>query len=115
LLTLFYVAPFYISSATRPSATLSRDAPSVIRARIRAVTLSCIVSTLAVLWLIVEKSNASLSEALKLLGWWPVHISDVAQALILTAILFVGPLFERGVAEGEWRDWIRGSKISETL
>lgn len=79
------------------------------------MTLSCIVSTLAVLWLIVEKSNASLSEALKLLGWWPVHISDVAQALILTAILFVGPLFERGVAEGEWRDWIRGSKISETL
>lgn len=79
------------------------------------MTLSCIVSTLAVLWLIMEKSNASLAEALKLLGWWPVHVSDVAQTLILTAILFVGPLFERGLAEGEWRDWIRGSKLSETL
>lgn len=79
------------------------------------MTLSCIISTLAVLWLIMDKSNASLSEALKLLGWWPIHVLDVAQTLILTAILFVGPLFERGIAEGEWRDWIRGSKISETL
>lgn len=104
-----------MSSTTRPSATLSRDAPSVIRARIRAVTLSCIICTLAVLWLIIEKSDASFSEALKLMGWWPVRVLDVAQTLSLTAILFIGPLFERGIAEGEWRDWLRGNKISETL
>lgn len=63
----------------------------------------------------MEKSNASFSEALRLLGWWPVDFADVAQTLLLTAILFVGPLFEQGIAEGEWRDWVRGSRISETL
>lgn len=114
-MTFFYVAPFYVTSTTRPSPSLSRDAPSVIRGRIRAVTLSCIISTFAVLLLILEKTNVSFSEALRLLGWWPVDLSDVAQTLLLTAILFTGPLFERGIAEGEWREWARGSRISETL
>ncbi|KAL3448599.1 hypothetical protein BJX65DRAFT_66186 [Aspergillus insuetus] len=114
-LTIIYVLPFYVSPATRPSATLSRDAPSVIRARIRAVTLSCIICTLAVLWLIIAKDGASIADALKLTGWWPLGLVDVVRSLILTAILFTGPLFERGVAEGEWRDWLRGARISETL
>ncbi|KAL3457845.1 hypothetical protein BJX64DRAFT_268134 [Aspergillus heterothallicus] len=115
-LTVIYVLPFYISPATRPSAILSRDAPSVIRARIRAVTLSCIVCTLAVLWLIVAKeNNASISDALKLTGWWPLSLVDVLRSLVLTAILFTGRLFERGVAEGEWREWFRGARVSETL
>ncbi|KAH8431259.1 CAAX prenyl protease RCE1 [Aspergillus melleus] len=115
LLTLIYVVPFYVSTTTRPSPTLSRDAPSVIRARIRAVTSSCVISTLAVFWLIIAKDNAPVSEALRLLGWWPVGLLEIARSLALTAILFTGPLFERGIAEGEWRDWIRGRRVSETL
>ncbi|KAE8349708.1 Sucrase/ferredoxin-like-domain-containing protein [Aspergillus coremiiformis] len=114
-LTVFYVAPFYVSSTTRPSPTLSRDAPSVIRARIKAVTLSCIGSTLAVSWLIIVLGNVSSFEALKLLGWWPIEVVEVLRIVLLTAILFAGPLFERGIAEGEWRDWIKGSRISQTL
>ncbi|KAI9371694.1 hypothetical protein BJX61DRAFT_14552 [Aspergillus egyptiacus] len=115
-LTLIYVLPFYVSPSTRPSATLSRDAPSVIRARIRAVTLSCIVCSLAVLWLIVAKDEeASIFDALKLMGWWPLSFTDIFRTFILTAILFTGPLFERGIAEGEWKEWLRGSRISETL
>ncbi|KAF5859038.1 hypothetical protein ETB97_003474 [Aspergillus alliaceus] len=114
-LTLFYVVPFYVSSTTRPSPTLSRDAPSVIRARIKVVTWSCIGSTLAVAWLITAKGDVSLFEALKLLGWWPMGFAEAFRSLLLTSILFAGPLFERGIAEGEWRDWIKGSRISETL
>ncbi|KAL2855509.1 Sucrase/ferredoxin-like-domain-containing protein [Aspergillus pseudoustus] len=114
-LTIIYVLPFYVSPATRPSATLSRDAPSVIRARIRAVTLSCTICMLAVFWLIIAKDDASVSEALKLTGWWPLNVVDAFRSLVLTAILFTGPLFERGVAEGEWGDWFRGARISETL
>ncbi|OJJ52607.1 hypothetical protein ASPSYDRAFT_51723 [Aspergillus sydowii CBS 593.65] len=114
-LTLIYVLPFYISPTTRPSATLSRDAPSVIRARIRAVTLSCIVCSLAVLCLIVTKDDCSVIDALRLLGWWPVSFTDVFRSLVLTAILFTGPLFERGIAEGEWRSWFKKARISETL
>ncbi|OJJ43744.1 hypothetical protein ASPZODRAFT_862275 [Penicilliopsis zonata CBS 506.65] len=114
-LTVFYVAPFYLSPSTRPSPTLSRDAPSVIRARVRMVTLSCVISMLFVSWLIVKGNNTSLSEALKLLGVWPIGIFDIAQSFLLTAVLFTGPLFERGIAEGEWREWIRGGRISESL
>lgn len=68
------------------------------------------------IWLILEKSgNASLDYALRLLGWWPVDPVDILRSLLLTAILFIGPLFERGIAEGEWREWIRGGRVSETL
>lgn len=115
LCTLVYVVPFYVSSSTRPSPTLSRDASSVIRARIRAVTVACIVCSLAVVCLVMYKGNASLSEALRLLGWWPVGPAEIVRSLLLTAILFAGPLFERGVAEGEWKDWVRGSRVAETL
>ncbi|KAL4776180.1 hypothetical protein BDW60DRAFT_107819 [Aspergillus nidulans var. acristatus] len=114
-LTLIYVLPFYVSPSMRPSATLSRDAPSVIRARIRAVTLSCLLCSVAVLWVIVAKDDSSFSHALKLMGWWPISFTDVFRSLLLTAILFTGPLFERGVAEGEWREWFRRDRISETL
>lgn len=109
------MAPLYISRTTRPSPSLSRDAPSVIRARIRAVTLSCLGGTVAVLLLILNKSNASLGGALHYLGWWPISLGDIIRSLFLTAILFTGPLFERGIAEGEWRDWVRGRQVSETL
>ncbi|KAE8154793.1 hypothetical protein BDV25DRAFT_147000 [Aspergillus avenaceus] len=114
-LTLLYVVPFYISSTTRPSLTLSRDAPSVIRARIKAVTLSCIVSTLAVSWLITTKNNVSFPGTFKLLGWWPIGFPEIIRSLLLTAILFAGPLYESGIAEGEWRDWIKGRRVYETL
>ncbi|KAL4801700.1 hypothetical protein BDV18DRAFT_148593 [Aspergillus unguis] len=114
-LTVIYVLPFYVSPATRPSATLSRDAPSVIRARIRAVTLSCFICSLAVLWLIVAEDDSSVLNALKLMGWWPISLTDILRSLFLTAILFTGPLFERGVVEGEWREWFRKARVSETL
>lgn len=70
---------------------------------------------MAVLWLLSAKDNASLLDALRVLGWWPLGVSEIFRTLILTAILFTGPLFERGIAEGEWAEWIQGSRVSETL
>ncbi|KAI9793632.1 MAG: hypothetical protein M1833_000718, partial [Piccolia ochrophora] len=97
--TLFYVIPFYLSSTTRPSPQLSRDAPSVIRARIRVVTFSCIVISLITYGTIVEKGKATPLEALRLLGYWPISPLDIVKTLALTAILFAGPLYERGIVE----------------
>ncbi|KAJ5663698.1 hypothetical protein N7507_004429 [Penicillium longicatenatum] len=114
-LTLSYVVPLYLSPTTRPSPSLSRDAPSVIRARIRAVTASCILTSVAVLWLTVSQGNHSLGSAITLMGWWPISVSDIARSFLLTAILFIGPLFERGIVESEWRSWFRLSKLSESL
>ncbi|MCJ1368023.1 hypothetical protein MMC16_007161 [Acarospora aff. strigata] len=113
--TLLYVVPFYLSAATRPSPLLSRDAPSVIRARIRAVTLSCIISAAATIYIVSHTDKATPLETLRLLGWWPIAPLEITKSLLLTTLLFAGPLFERGIAEGEWKDWIRGRRIRETL
>lgn len=78
--------------------------------------MACVASTVFVLILIgLKGDNSSLPEALKLLGWWPIGIVDIIKSLLLTAILFSGPLFERGVAEDGWKSWIRGEGVSETL
>jgi len=109
------VLPFYLSKATRPSPALHRDAPSVIRARIRAVTSACVISSLIAIYIIVQRGNASALEALHLLGWWPIPLLDVLKTLLLCMILFVGPLFEAGIAEGQLWSWIKGEHIRETL
>lgn len=110
--TFIYVLPFYFSPTTRPSPTLSRDAPSVIRRRIQSVTISCIIcsiTTFVVLTLADENKIllANSLAALHQMGYVPVGIAEAARSLALTAILFVGPLFESGIVEGNWRSWIR--------
>lgn len=113
--TLLYVLPFYLSPTTRPSPTLSRDAPSVIRARIRFVTISVTFCSAVTLYIISTYARASPLEALRLLGWYPISVSEIANVLILTALLFAGPLFLSGVVESRWRDWIRGDSLHESL
>ncbi|KKZ68120.1 prenyl protein peptidase [[Emmonsia] crescens] len=113
--TLLYVIPFYVSPSSRPSPTLSRDAPSVIKARVRAVTTSCFLSSLGLICFFIYKANYAPTEALRLLGWWPIGPLEIGKSFLLTALLFMGPLFEAGIVEGEWRDWIRGSRFAETL
>ncbi|KAF2491531.1 CaaX prenyl proteinase Rce1 [Lophium mytilinum] len=115
LFTLIYVVPFYLSKATRPSPQLSRDAPSSIRARIRAVTLSCFLSAILTIYVILDWSAVTPSEALKLLGWWPISVVDITKTLLLVSILFAGPLFEAGIVDGGWKDWVRGTYVLQTL
>ncbi|KAI9762314.1 MAG: replication factor C subunit 4 [Chaenotheca gracillima] len=113
--TILYVLPFYLSSTTRPSPTISRDSPTVIRARIRAVTFTCVITTLGTYYVLCSQANTTPWQALHFMGWWPVSILDLARSFLLTAILFLGPLFERGVVEEGWKDWIRGRHVRETL
>lgn len=115
LFTLIYVVPFYLSPATRPSPQLSRDAPSSIRARIRAVTFSCVTSVLLTVVVLHQVGHATPAEVLKLLGFWPVSLVDTARTMLLVAILFAGPLFEYGVVDGGWRDWVKGTHMREVL
>jgi prenyl protein peptidase len=61
------------------------------------------------------QGDSSLPEVLRLLGWWPIGLLEIAESLLLTAVLFSGPLFERGIVEGDWRSWVRGEGLSETL
>ena len=102
--TLVYVVPFYLSAATRPSPTLNRDAPSVIRARIRTVTLACIVTSAGTLYLLTSTAKLSPSDALHMLGWWPVQPLDILRSLSLTFLLYIGPLLREFFIEGELDD-----------
>ncbi|KAF1918072.1 hypothetical protein BDU57DRAFT_185760 [Ampelomyces quisqualis] len=111
---LIYVIPFYLSSATRPSPTLTRDAPLSIRARIRAVTFSTIVCAVLTTYVFYEH-NVPAHEIPKLLGLWPVSLFDTAQTMLLVVILFAGPLFEHGIVHGGWKDWVTLRGVYESL
>ncbi|KKY38621.1 putative abi-domain-containing protein [Diaporthe ampelina] len=115
LYTLLYVAPFYLSPKTRPSPTLSRDAPHVIRARIASVTLTCAAASLTTLAVLTRVGGHGLGAALHELGCWPAGLGEALRALLLTALLFLGPLFESLVVEGGWRDWATLEPAKEVL
>jgi len=111
---LIYVIPFYLSSATRPSPTLTRDAPSSIRARTRAVTFSTIVCGILTVYVFYEH-DVPASMLFRLLGLWPISLFDTARTILLVIILFAGPLFEHGVVDGAFKNWIRLREVHEVL
>ncbi|KAI9689451.1 MAG: hypothetical protein M1822_010102 [Bathelium mastoideum] len=115
VLTVLFVLPFYASSTTRPSQTLTRDAPSVIKARLRALTFSCSVSVLITVYVASQYGHLSLREILHLLGWWPIFPLDIFKSLLLVMALFAGPLFETGIVDEQLRAWLSGTSFRETL
>ncbi|KAI0883475.1 uncharacterized protein GGS22DRAFT_31247 [Annulohypoxylon maeteangense] len=104
--TIIYVVPFYLSSKTRPSSTLSRDAPSVIRARIASVSLTSVVCSAITFVILTSQDRATTAEAFHALGYWPIGLAEAGKSLLLTAILFAGPLYEYLIVDEEWRDWL---------
>lgn len=110
LYTLLYVIPFYLSPQTRPSPSLSRDAPSVIRARITSVSLTCVLASLATFLVLAKYAHIDHPRILHVMGYWPLGLAESLRAVLLTAILFTGPLFEYLVVEAGWRDWY-GSRL----
>ncbi|KXX75221.1 putative CAAX prenyl protease 2 [Madurella mycetomatis] len=113
LYALVYFIPFYLSRTTRPSAALSRDAPSVIRARIRSVTLSCLLCTATTYVVLVRTGGEAPAAALHLLGVWPPAAGDSFRVLLLTALLFAGPLFSYLIVERGWYEWMRLAPVKE--
>ncbi|KAK5950108.1 CAAX prenyl protease [Knufia fluminis] len=93
LFTSLYVLPFYLSPRTRPSPTLNRDAPSVIQARVRAVTITVTLSTTVTFYLLHNNGHLSLENSLHHLGLWPISPFVILQPLLLTHILYFGPLY----------------------
>jgi prenyl protein peptidase len=95
---LLYFLPFYLSASTRPSPTISRDSPSVIQSRIRSVLLTCAL-TLTTTSLILSRTGATPLDILHLTGLYPVSLPSSLRALSLTALLFLGPLFDTLVVQ----------------
>ena len=63
----------------------------------------------------MTKGDATPYQVLRSFGLYPVHIIDVLRCLLLVAILFVGPLFEFGLVEGNWRLWFSPSYAKEAV
>lgn len=110
---LSYFLPFYLSPLTRPSPTLSRDNPSVIRARIRSVCISCFCCCLSTFLILLYVADLSVPDALHYLGLWPLGLTESARAVSLTALLFAGPLFLYLVVDDGWKDWVKGYPVKE--
>jgi prenyl protein peptidase len=47
------------------------------------------------------------------MGFFPLGLVEAGKSVLLTCILFLGPLFEAAIVEGAWRDWIRLRGFSE--
>lgn len=105
LFTVFFIAPFYLSATLRHTPLNSRNAPSVIRARTRAVGLVCVASTLITVCVLTIYGHATPPEVLRLLGIWPVDLVDVAKVLGLVLILFSCSLYETIIVDSDWRGW----------
>ena len=105
LYTLFYISPFYLSPTLRSTPLTSRDAPTVIRARVRAVGLTCAACTVVTVYLLTIHGHATPHEVVHLLGIWPVDPIDVVKVLALTMVLFACSLYEMLLVDGEWRSW----------
>lgn len=93
LFTSLYVLPFYLSPRTRPSPSLNRDAPSVIQARIRAVTITVTFSTITTLYLLHNNGEFTIQQSLHHLGVWPFAPAAILQPFLLTLLLYLGPLY----------------------
>ncbi|KAF6802103.1 CAAX prenyl protease (CAAX amino terminal protease) [Colletotrichum sojae] len=106
LYTLIYVLPLYISPSSRPSATLSRDDPRVIRTRVISVLFStAICSALTYIVLACLPDGALPFSPVHAMGYWPVGLAESGACLLVTAALFAGPLYEALLIDGLWEDW----------
>jgi prenyl protein peptidase len=77
--------------------------------------MSCILCSVGTFVLLSSVDNGNPLKSIHHMGYVPVGVAEAFQCLGLTAILFLGPLFEAGVAEGRWRDWIRLRGVSTAI
>jgi prenyl protein peptidase len=64
---------------------------------------------------VLYEHDMPASSLYRLLGLWPVSLYDTARTMLLVMILFAGPLFEHGVVDGRFKNWIRLREVHESL
>lgn len=87
----------------------------MIRARITSVTITCVITSLTTFYILAAWGGYTSSNVLHAMGYWPVGVLEALRALLLTALLFLGPLFESLVVESGWRDWTTLAPVREVL
>ncbi|KAK7205707.1 CAAX protease self-immunity-domain-containing protein [Myxozyma melibiosi] len=98
LCTILYVGVLYIHPNSRPSATVSRNDATVIKYRVIAITISTYVTAVFTTWILnewrVSLNPLYLMVSLRMLPM-PSLFEIFRSGLLITAILFVGPLVEK--------------------
>jgi hypothetical protein len=119
--TLLYVGVLYLREASRPSATKNREYPSVIKARITAVAVACLLSVFINRYVLEQARRTGQRTGIAewdliLGGWgeWELDIWKTLHALTLTMTLFLGPLVEKFWIGGGWRDLLDDLKHGVT-
>lgn len=84
--TLLYVLPLYATKQSRPSSQRLSSSPNVIKARIITVALSCIFCVL------LNSKVVHNSNLISVAGLSNCSPGDILHCLLLTSILFLGPL-----------------------
>lgn len=97
--TTLYVAVLYLHPAARPTKFMTKDHPSVIKARIGLVSVACLASACVTVSLGKAERDAWVPTTIRILGL-SFAPRSVLEALMLTATLFAAPLYEHLVAEG---------------
>jgi prenyl protein peptidase len=66
--------------------------------------LACVVASAATLYILASTAKLAPSDALHMLGWWPIQPLDLLRSMALTLLLYIGPLFEKIFIEQDLDD-----------
>lgn len=98
LCTFFYVGVLYLLPSARPTPTVPKDHPKVIKSRILLVSWASLASAFVTVSIGKTANDGWLSTTIRILGL-QFKLSEVVSSLLLTATLFAGPLYERLVVD----------------
>lgn len=91
--TIIYVAVLYLHPAARPTRHVTKDHPSVIKARMLLVSLACLAAAVITL----QADGASIENYTtiwKQLFGFKLNLAESSRSMGLVALLFLGPLYE---------------------
>ncbi|KAK9380630.1 CAAX protease self-immunity-domain-containing protein [Kockiozyma suomiensis] len=113
LLTALYVGVLYIHPGSRPSATISRNDSNVIKYRVIAITISTVIAAVMTSWILngwqFSLNPLYIMVSLRMLPA-PSFFELFRSSLLITAILFVGPLTEKLIFSQGWREFDQSFK-----
>lgn len=77
------------------------------------VSISTALCSLVTLYLLSSHAGVAVVEPLHFMGYWPPGLVDSARALLLTALLFAGPLYESLFIDGAFQQWLHLEPLKE--
>ncbi|KAG4303028.1 hypothetical protein PCANB_000636 [Pneumocystis canis] len=98
LIICFIYAFLYVFILYLPSTNVnlvSRNTPTTIRKRLKAISCLCVLCGLTTTWVTQPSYTKFLQHFLFILGIWPCKGWDIIRPLILVLCLFLGPFIKK--------------------